>query len=147
MMTISSGDKLAELQLLMERFAQRARNQIKMLENPFNLANGHVFVLMYLRRTEICRVNDVVKLLGITSGAATGLTDKLVALGLIERTRPEDDRRVVQLSLTEKGKETVEHIRKQRMEWFTSLVGQLEEDQVDLITDAFKLLLQTLEEK
>ncbi|SDW19157.1 MarR family winged helix-turn-helix transcriptional regulator [Paenibacillus sp. CF384] len=131
----------------MERFAQRAKNRIKLLENPFNLASGHIFVLMYLHRTEICRVNDVVKLLGITSGAATGLTDKLVSLSLIERTRPEDDRRVVQLSLTEQGKETVELIRKQRMEWFTGLIGQMEEDQVDLITDAFKLLLQALEEK
>ncbi|QHW34806.1 MarR family transcriptional regulator [Paenibacillus rhizovicinus] len=131
----------------MERWLQSAKNRMKTLENPLNLANGHIFVLKYLHRVETCKVNDVAKLLGITSGAATGLTDKLVSLGLIERTRPEEDRRVVLLSLTESGKETIESTWKQRHEWFTSIVGQLEESQVDVILDAFKLLFHLLEDK
>ncbi|RAP76045.1 MarR family winged helix-turn-helix transcriptional regulator [Paenibacillus montanisoli] len=139
--------KIAELQLLMERFAHRSKKRMKALEHPYNLANGHIFILMYLNNTELCRVNDIVKFLGVTSGAATGLTDKLVSLGLIERNRPEDDRRVVQLSLTDKGKETLEIIRRQRMEWFTDLVGRLEEEKLDLVMDAFTILLDVLEEK
>ncbi|MNG36910.1 hypothetical protein D3C84_1240980 [compost metagenome] len=51
------------------------------------------------------------------------------------------------LSLTEKGKETVGIIRKQRMDWFTDLVGQLEEEKLDLVLNAFNLLLDVLEEK
>lgn len=131
----------------MTQWTQKAKNSMKSMEKPFQLASGHIFVLMYLQQAETCRVNDVVKILGITSGAATGLTDKLVALGLIERTRQEDDRRVVQLSLTEKGKETVELMLKQRHAWFTEIVGQLEESKLDVILDAFKLLLQVLDNK
>ncbi|WP_308639457.1 MarR family winged helix-turn-helix transcriptional regulator [Paenibacillus silvisoli] len=131
----------------MERFAHRAKKRMKALEHPYSLASAHIFILMYLNNTDACRVNDVVKFLGITSGAATGLTDKLVSLGLIERTRPEDDRRVVLLSLTEKGKEAVGIIRKQRMEWFTDLVGQLDEEKLDLVLNAFNILLDVLEEK
>ena len=80
-------------------------------------------------------------------GAATGLTDKLTALGLVERARQEDDRRVVRLSLTAKGKETVTLTRQRRHEWFTGLVGQLEESKVDVVLDAFKLLLDALDDE
>lgn len=131
----------------MEQWAQKVKNSMKLLENPFQMANGQIIVLMYLHHAETCRVNDVAKVLGITSGAATGLTDRLVALGLIERTRLDDDRRVVQLSLTAKGKETIEQTREQRHKWFTGIVGQLEESKLDIILDAFKLLLQLLDDK
>ncbi|NBD23134.1 MarR family winged helix-turn-helix transcriptional regulator [Paenibacillus glycinis] len=131
----------------MERWSQKAKNSLKTVENPLHLANGQIFVLFYLHHAETCRVNDVAKILGITSGAATGLTDKLTALGLVERARQEDDRRVVRLSLTAKGKETVTLTRQRRNEWFTGIVGQLEESKLDVVLDAFKLLLDALDDK
>lgn len=145
----SSGKdaKLSELQLIMEKWSQRARNRLKTLEYPLNLGNGQISVLMYLNRVETCKVNDVAKLLGITSGAATGLTDKLVALELIDRTRQEEDRRVVLLTLTAKGKAIIDQIWNQRKEWFAGIVGQLEESQVDVILEAFKLLYDLIQDK
>ncbi|WP_238357954.1 MarR family winged helix-turn-helix transcriptional regulator [Cohnella zeiphila] len=131
----------------MEQWSQKAKNSLKSLENPLHLANGQIFVLMYLQQIESCRVNDVAKILGLTSGAATGLTDKLVALGLVERRRLEDDRRVVRLSLTETGKETIKQVWKQRNEWFTDIVGQLEESKLDVILNAFRLLIQVFDDK
>lgn len=131
----------------MEQWSQKAKNSLKSLENPLHLANGQIFVLMYLQQIESCRVNDVAKILGLTSGAATGLTDKLVALGLVERRRLEDDRRGVRLSLTETGKETIKQVWKQRNEWFTGIVGQLEESKLDVILDAFRLLIQVFDDK
>ncbi|MBB6734151.1 winged helix-turn-helix transcriptional regulator [Cohnella sp. CBP 2801] len=132
---------------MMEQWSQKAKNSLKSLENPLHLANGQIFVLMYLQQIESCRVNDVAKILGLTSGAATGLTDKLVALGLVERRRLEDDRRVVRLSLTETGKETIKQVWKQRNEWFTDIVGQLEESKLDVILNAFRLLIQVFDDK
>ncbi|MFC4807703.1 MarR family winged helix-turn-helix transcriptional regulator [Paenibacillus sp. GCM10023250] len=141
----SKEKKLNELLLLIQRWSQRAKNSLKTVENPFQLANGQIIVLMYLQRNGACRVNDVAKLLGITSGAATGLTDKLVGLGLVERTRQETDRRVVLLSLTEKGAETIDIIWQQRTEWIAGIVGQLDEGKIDVVLEAFGLLLQALE--
>ncbi|MBO7742789.1 MarR family transcriptional regulator [Paenibacillus sp. MWE-103] len=137
--------KLSELLLLVQRWGQRAKNSLKTVENPFQLANGQIVALMYLQRNGACRVNDVARILGITSGAATGLTDKLVGLGLVERTRQENDRRVVLLSLTEKGAETINMIWEQRSEWFAGIVGQLDEAKIDVVLEAFGLLLQALE--
>ncbi|MBM7564082.1 MarR family winged helix-turn-helix transcriptional regulator [Paenibacillus sacheonensis] len=120
---------------------------MKTLENPLSLGNGQISVLMYLNQIKTCKVNDVAKFLGVTSGAATGLTDKLVALELIERTRQEEDRRVVLLTLTAKGKAIVGQIWNQRKAWFTGIVGQLEESQLDVVLEAFKLLYDLIQDK
>lgn len=53
---------------------------------------------------------ELSKLLGIDTGLMTRMLDKLEAKGLMERSRDIDDRRVINLSLTQKGKETSKQI-------------------------------------
>lgn len=50
------------------------------------------------------------ELLGVSSAAVTGITDKLVGLDLIERTGLHHDRRAHYLILTEKGQDFLNRI-------------------------------------
>jgi DNA-binding MarR family transcriptional regulator len=138
-------EQIRQLHLVMESIIVRIKSETRHLEIPYHLAEGHIIVLMMLYRRTKCIASDIVNLLGITSGAVTGLTDKLVSLGLIERFRPEEDRRVVQLNLTEKGKETIETIRDMRLKRVYELVGQLEEQDLTTMIESFQKLLHSLE--
>jgi DNA-binding MarR family transcriptional regulator len=53
---------------------------------------------------------ELSKLLDIDTGLMTRMLDKLESMGLLERSRSLEDRRVINLSLTVKGKEVAEHI-------------------------------------
>ena len=53
---------------------------------------------------------ELSKLLGIDTGLMTRMLDKLEAKGLLERSRSVEDRRVVNLALTEKGEEVAARI-------------------------------------
>lgn len=53
---------------------------------------------------------ELSKLLGIDTGLMTRMLDKLESKGLLERSRSLEDRRVVNLKLTEKGEEVASHI-------------------------------------
>lgn len=55
---------------------------------------------MYDRKT----TTEVSKELGVTVGTLTTAINRLVKKGYVERIRSDDDRRVVKLSLTKKGK-------------------------------------------
>ncbi|MFR0958795.1 MAG: MarR family winged helix-turn-helix transcriptional regulator, partial [Enterococcus sp.] len=55
---------------------------------------------MYKKKTN----SEVAKELSITVGTLTTAINKLVKKGYVERIRSEDDRRVVKLGLTKKGK-------------------------------------------
>ena len=53
---------------------------------------------------------ELSKLLGIDTGLMTRMLDKLEAKGLLQRSRSLEDRRVVDLTLTEKGEEVAGQI-------------------------------------
>ncbi len=53
---------------------------------------------------------ELSKLLGIDTGLMTRMLDKLETKGLLERSRSVDDRRVVNLTLTDKGEEVAAQI-------------------------------------
>ncbi|WP_207000202.1 MarR family winged helix-turn-helix transcriptional regulator [Trinickia mobilis] len=55
---------------------------------------------------------ELSKMLSIDTGLMTRMLDKLEAKGLLERSRSVDDRRVVNLVLTEKGEEVAAEIPK-----------------------------------
>jgi DNA-binding MarR family transcriptional regulator len=49
-------------------------------------------------------MSDLARDLNLALSTATNLIDKLVAKGLVERTRVDEDRRIVQVGLSEKGR-------------------------------------------
>jgi DNA-binding MarR family transcriptional regulator len=81
--------------------------------------------LMQLYHVHQCGVTDIAGRLGVTSAAASQLTDKLVQSGMIERTEDEHDRRVKQLTLTAKGREWVEQGMQARLGWTADLAESL----------------------
>jgi DNA-binding MarR family transcriptional regulator len=54
-----------------------------------------------------CRMSELAEMRYLTPAAATGIVDKLVHFGMVERSFDEHDRRLVLLTLTERGKRIV----------------------------------------
>lgn len=148
---MSSPDEILKDQLLLQmqstlemviiKFKQEAQ-QLNGLEN---LADGQLSLLFSLCRKGTCNASDVANLIGITSGAVTGMTDKLVSMGLIERERSETDRRVVLFTITEKGKETIKRIRNQRLSRITELFRPINNDDLATTINVFNTISQLLD--
>lgn len=68
-----------------------------------SISHGHIFLLFMIYQQKSIKTTDISKHFGITPGAATAIADKLENLGLIQRRRDNLDRRVIIISLTEKG--------------------------------------------
>jgi DNA-binding MarR family transcriptional regulator len=62
-------------------------------------------ILLSMRRGVAATPFELSKLLGIDTGLMTRMLDKLESKQLLERSRSLEDRRVVNLKLTEKGEE------------------------------------------
>ena len=54
-----------------------------------------------------CKMSELAEMRYLTPAAATGIVDKLVRLGMVERSFDQKDRRLVLLTLTERGKQIV----------------------------------------
>lgn len=66
--------------------------------------------------------------LGISAPAVSQLTDRLVRKHLIERRSTKDDRRWVNIGLTDKGRLVIDGFRERRNELFGDALSRLSED-------------------
>jgi len=95
-----------------------------------NLSMHQMMFLKYLERRVTCTPSDIAQQFGITLGAVTGFVDRLHKLGLITRTRSEEDRRVVIIQLTAEGSESLNAFEEQRKTKFARIFQKLNLPQV-----------------
>lgn len=81
----------------------------------------------------------------LTHGASTGMVDRLIKLKLVERTRSEEDRRVVYVSITERGRELVERMRQRRHSILKNIIKSLTEEELQLVLQVDGILKKKLD--
>lgn len=96
--------------------------------NDLSITEMHTIeaIGMYKKKTS----SEVAKELSITVGTLTVAINNLVKKGYVERIRSEDDRRVVKLGLTKKGKllfRVHQHFHKEMVRRILSRMGTVEE--------------------
>jgi DNA-binding MarR family transcriptional regulator len=74
------------------------------------ISSQQMGILLSLTRGIATTPFELSKLLSIDTGLMTRMLDKLESKGFLERSRSVDDRRVVNLTLTDKGKEVAARI-------------------------------------
>ena len=75
----------------------------------------------------------VAKKLGITAGSLTTSVNSLVNKKYVTRKRSEEDRRVVFLQLTAKGKRAYEHHREYHRQMTDAVINKLDENEVPVL--------------
>ena len=83
---------------------------------------------------------EVAERLGITSSTATGLVERLVDGGYVERAHSTEDRRQVLLKLLPKGRRMMDGFRRQRRSRLQTLTSRLGPDDVARMTGALETL-------
>ncbi len=88
------------------------------------------------------RMGDLARMLGISLSSATNLVSRLEGKGLVQRDHDLDDRRVVTCELTDEGRRTVTRFWTVGEQEVETILGQLSDDELDLVLHAFELLAQ-----
>lgn len=89
----------------------------------------------------------VAKVLGVTTGTLTISVNSLVKKGFVDRVRSEEDRRVVLVSLSEKGKLAYRHHQKFHEEMIDAVIQQLNEEEKSVLEKALNNLNDFFVEK
>lgn len=82
------------------------------------------------REPEGMRMNELSRRLMVTGGSVTGITDQLVAEGLVERAEVEGDRRAYRVRLTPKGRDEFHHMAQAHEGWILQAFAGLSEKDV-----------------
>lgn len=107
-----------------------------------NISVPQMAIMQLLLKEKICTMTNISEHLGITMAAATGLIDRLVSAKLVQRSGHLKDRRIVNITLTEKGKAIVQDARRQMEKVTEDVFGRLTgEERKNYLHIVEKLLL------
>ena len=87
-------------------------------------------VVSILERHGEVPMNRLAELLDVSVSNATGLIDRMEERGLVERGRVPDDRRVVLVRVTERGREVLAELEVLRDDLVASVLARLDDDQL-----------------
>lgn len=115
----------------------------------FGITRGEFDVLATLRRSGspyALSPRQLAETLMLTTGGMTGRLDKLERAGLLARTPDPHDRRGIQVTLTEQGRELVDVSVVAGLDVQRKAIEGLTADEVDRLQELLRLLLATTQE-
>ncbi|MDE7268446.1 MAG: MarR family transcriptional regulator [Lachnospiraceae bacterium] len=98
-----------------------------------DITNNDMHIIEAIGIDEPRRMSDIASRLGVTVGTLTTNMNSLEHKGYIVRQRSENDKRVVLVVLTEKGKRAFFHHRDFHKKMIKSIVKDLNEDEMKTI--------------
>ncbi|MCK9858574.1 MarR family transcriptional regulator [Paenibacillus sp. ATY16] len=114
-----------------------------------NLTALQLLVLRVLHETPEIRMSELAEKLNVGNSTMSGIVDRMVKAGILERERTEADRRAMTMKLTEKGKELWRETDATRMNMMRPLLSMTEQDHRELSrlqNEVLRLLKQSKEE-
>ena len=135
----SSHPEALRLWLRLLTCTQLVEKQVRhQLREQFDTTLPRFDLMAQLQRNpDGLKMNELSRRMMVTGGNVTGITDQLVAEGLVERQAVDGDRRAYRVRLTLQGRKTFDDMAKHHEEWIVSAFEVLTVKEVDTL---YKLL-------
>lgn len=118
-----------------------ARSEQRLAE--FGINRGEFNLLSVVRRSgKNCRATELSALTESSGAAITKRLERLVAKDLVVRKELPSDRRVVLVSLTDKGRDLIDHVFPLMVELEREFIAPLNEGQRHALEEALAIMLQ-----
>lgn len=106
------------------------------------LTLSQIAILDILSRDKESNMSDLARSMNVTTAAMTGIVDRLVRDGYVARSNDLEDRRVIKIKLTSKGKGAVKSLLENKKHMITKVFGVLPQKERD---EYLKILMRIRE--
>jgi DNA-binding MarR family transcriptional regulator len=108
----SAVDSITENLLYLLPLLHRKLLKVEFEQVNSNLSRLHFVILRILSHHGLLPISEIGKRLFIPKPQMTALVDRLIQFGMVERLPDMEDRRVIHVNLTGKGRKTIEECDK-----------------------------------
>jgi len=126
----------------LDRMEEMSRHFFRYFHSRIEAAGGlspsQFLVLKVLQNAGTVTVSELAQRIGISTAGATGLLDRLVRAGLVERTRDQADRRVVWVHLSPEGENQLAAACRLRRTILAELFAPLSQDEVQQLVRLYE---------
>lgn len=109
-----------------------------------DLTNDQHYILRYIHQAKECTSTELADAFEVNKSAITAIINRMADRGLIERTRDENDRRVVYLTLTNEGYTLYENCQEKVQLLVESIITQFDQSEITAFINTYEKLAQIL---
>ncbi len=110
-----------------------------------NLTRSQLKSLFYIGRERDVNFRKLAAALGFSPSNLTGVVDRLVEQGLVTRNDNPEDRRVIDLRITEKGGALITDLREHRTKLLSDILEHMTTEEISLLARGYAVLLKAAE--
>lgn len=129
---------------VLPKLARQASRQEHNYLTSGKISLPQYWALEHLYLSGKTKMSRIARHLNITKPAVTGLIDRLIVQGLVERVNDIDDRRNVWIKITSKGRKIIENIRAQKHKSISKIFSKLSDkdrrEQIEILEKVLKLI-------
>lgn len=137
-----------DLDNIMDLFIENLRKVFfpeEWVELDMKFSKSEIFSILFLDKWKEVTMTDLVEYINVPMSTATGIIDRLVRKGYIERRRSETDRRIVVLRLTEEGLCLVKSLKELIYKYLDMLLKDLTEEEKQFAAHIAMKLIKNLQ--
>jgi len=136
---------VAEIMDNIRRVFQVVNEQSKLVERETGLTGPQVWAIKVIEANGTLRVSELAGKMYLHPTTVVGILDRLEKRGLVSRTRSLEDRRVVDVSLTDEGRRLVNQTPEVASNKITQGLESLTTQELTIIYHGFDRLTQILD--
>ena len=99
--------------------------------SDFEITTPQFLALVVLKDKPGITMGELCERLFLACSTATDLIDRMEKNGYLDRNRDPEDRRVIRLSITGKGKDIISQVINARRRYVESILAQLTQEEID----------------
>jgi|SRR5690625_1376681 len=128
-------------------FQKIYRNINTMIKNHVHedITTDQFTILQFVLKREFVTATQIAQTFGVGRSAITALVNRLHEKKLIERKRNQKDRRIVYLSLTEKGEHVVTETEKKIHNFLIEKLAHFDQENIEMFLQSIEKLAHLME--
>ena len=137
-------DRIEQISKIINSMKIKSQLKDKKIAECFKLSCSELNCLKQYYNEDNLSVKELAEKLNITSGGVTRIVAQLEDQGILRRDIDPEDRRGINVTLTDKGKSTVSELYKRSIKYYKSMFKDLSEEEKDCVFEGLKLLNRSL---
>jgi len=134
------SDSVVRIERLLRHVAFIIKKRGRDILSDFDITTPQFLALVVLKDRPGITMGELCERLYLACSTATDLIDRMEKNGYLERNRDADDRRVIRLSITEKGQNIIDQVINARRRYVYSILKQLTQEEIDQLAQALEKL-------
>lgn len=117
------------------------------IDLDMKLSKSELFAMLIVERYDEVIMSKIADNINVSMSTATGIVDRLVKNGYLKRERSEQDRRVVVIKLTDKGKKVIDDLKNIILKYINTFSYSLTDEEKMLLQKIFFKMVKMINEE